>query len=187
MDLVEWQIRIAEGAKIDFLQEDLPLNGHAIELRVYAEDPENTFLPSIGTLEKYQMPKGPNIRVDNGYYEGQEIPIYYDPMISKLTVWGQNRGEAIQLLKKAILDYKISGVQTTLPFGLYVANHEVFKDGSYSTNFVEKYFYPSLDEDSNDPLAEMIGKAGLKVYLERVNDLTVPGHQGNEWLRKRRF
>ena len=126
LDLVEQQIRIARGEKLSVTQDDIKLNGHAIELRVYAEDPLNNFLPSIGTLTKYEKPVGEGIRVDDGYEEGMTIPIYYDPMIAKLVVHGKTRTEAIQKMLQAIKDYKIEGVATTLPFGTFVFEHDAF-------------------------------------------------------------
>ena len=130
IDLVEEQIKIARGEKLGFTQDDLSINGHSFELRVYAEDPLNDFLPSIGTLSKYIKPQGEGIRVDDGYEEGMTIPIYYDPMIAKLVTHGKDRTEAIQKMKAAIKDYKIEGVSTTLPFGTFVFEHEAFLSGN---------------------------------------------------------
>ena len=115
-DLVEWQIRVARGEKLPMSQEELKINGHAIEVRVYAEDTINGFTPDIGSLERYRIPAGENTRVDDAYLEGMEIPIFYDPMIAKLVVWGKDRNEAIQRTIKAIDHYQISGVKTTLDF-----------------------------------------------------------------------
>ncbi len=142
IDLVEQQIKIARGEKISFSQDDLKINGHAIELRVYAEDPENNFMPDIGNLEVYQVPTGEGVRVDDGFDQGMDIPIYYDPMIAKLVAHGNNRADAINKLKKAIDDYKIVGVKTTLPFGTFVLNHAAFTTGNFDTKFVENYFHP---------------------------------------------
>src|SRR6478735_5234208 len=124
IDLVEEQIKIARGEELSFTQDDLSINGHSVELRVYAEDPLNNFLPSIGTLSTYVKPMGEDVRVDDGYEEGMSIPIYYDPMIAKLITYGRDRTEAIQKMKAAIADYTIEGVETTLPFGNFVMDHE---------------------------------------------------------------
>jgi acetyl-CoA carboxylase biotin carboxylase subunit len=124
VDLVEQQIRVARGEVLSIKQEDLSIKGHALELRVYAEDPLENFLPSVGTLITYSPPQGERYRVDDGYVEGMEIPIYYDPMIAKLITYGDSREEAIELMKEAILHYKIEGIATTLPFGTYVCNHD---------------------------------------------------------------
>ncbi len=156
IDLVQEQIKIARGEKISFSQDDLKLNGHAIELRVYAEDPENNFLPDIGKLEIYITPKGDGIRVDDGFDEGMDIPIYYDPMIAKLIAHGNNRQDAIQKLLKAIQDYKIEGVKTTLPFGMFVLNHAAFTTGNFDTKFVENYFHPEKINQDELTLASVL-------------------------------
>ncbi|MFN5849660.1 MAG: acetyl-CoA carboxylase biotin carboxylase subunit, partial [Chitinophagales bacterium] len=142
LDLVKEQIKIARGEKLGFKQEDLKINGHALELRVYAEDPQNNFLPDIGKLEVYQKPEGLGIRVDDGFREGMDIPIYYDPMIAKLVAHGTDRADAINKMKRAIHDYKIRGVKTTLDFGLFVLNHPSFISGSFDTGFVDKFYKP---------------------------------------------
>ncbi|MCB9075008.1 MAG: acetyl-CoA carboxylase biotin carboxylase subunit [Chitinophagales bacterium] len=142
-DLVKEQIQIAEGKPLSFSQEDLKINGHSIELRVYAEDPNNNFLPDIGTLDTYQVPTGDGVRVDDGFDEGMEIPIYYDPMIAKLIAHAENRDAAIQKLLNTIDDYKIEGVKTTLGFGKFVLNHPAFISGDFDTKFVDNYFHPT--------------------------------------------
>lgn len=161
LDLVKEQIKIARGEKISFSQEDLSINGHAIELRVYAEDPQNNFLPDIGTLIEYKKPEGLGIRVDDGFREGMEIPIYYDPMIAKLVVWGKDRTEAIERMKRAIDEYRIKGVKTTLLFGKFVLNHPNFISGDIDTHFVEKYY-------NSDLLNETINEEEIKVISEFI-------------------
>jgi len=140
LDLVEWQIRVARGERLPKLQDELQINGHAIEVRVYAEDTLNGFTPDIGTLKRYRIPSGKNIRVDDAFEEGMEIPIYYDPMIAKLVVWGKNREEAIERCIAAIDNYQISGVKTTLDFGKFVLKHPAFRSGHFDTNFVKEHF-----------------------------------------------
>jgi propionyl-CoA carboxylase alpha chain len=174
VDLVELQIRVARGEALDIKQEDLKINGHALELRVYAEDPMNDFLPSVGNLEVYQLPVGKNIRVDNGFEEGMDIPIYYDPMLSKLITYGKTRAEAIQLMITAIDNYHIKGVQTTLPFGRFVCEHEAFKSGHFDTHFVKNYYSPSLLEEQHHKEAEIAAKIALKCYLEDQKLLRLP-------------
>ena len=148
LDLVKEQIRVAEGKPLSFKQEDIKINGHAIEVRVYAEDPKNNFLPDIGKLSTYKPPIGLGVRVDDGFEEGMEIPIYYDPMISKLIVHGKDRTEAIERMIRAIDDYKITGIETTLPFCKYVMKHESFTSGNFDTHFVKNYFTPEKLETS---------------------------------------
>ncbi len=151
LDLVKEQIKIARGEKLSFKQEDLAIKGHAVELRVYAEDPANNFLPDIGTLQTYRLPQGPGVRVDDGFEEGMEIPIYYDPMIAKLITYGKNREEAIERMIRAIDEYQITGIETTLPFGKFVMQHEAFTSGKFDTHFVKNYFQPeNLIEEKVD-------------------------------------
>lgn len=142
LDLVEQQIKIARGEKLTFTQEDLHINGHAIELRIYAEDPFDNFTPSINTLEIYSLPKGDGVRVDNGYVEGDTIPIYYDPMLAKLTVHASTRNGAIEKMLSAIQQYDIKGIASTLDFGAYVMKHPDFVTGKFDTNFVPKNWNP---------------------------------------------
>ncbi|MEN9941299.1 MAG: hypothetical protein RL286_795 [Bacteroidota bacterium] len=140
LDLVEWQIRVARGERLPKLQDELAINGHAIEVRVYAEDTLNGFTPDIGILKRYRIPSGRHIRVDDAFEEGMEIPIYYDPMIAKLVVWGKTREEAIERCIAAIDNYQISGVKTTLDFGKFVLKHPAFRSGNFDTNFVKDHF-----------------------------------------------
>ncbi|MDD3722684.1 MAG: acetyl-CoA carboxylase biotin carboxylase subunit [Lutibacter sp.] len=174
VDLVELQIKIARGEAIPFKQEDLKINGHALELRVYAEDPMNDFLPSVGTLSTYKIPVGKGIRVDDGFEEGMDIPIYYDPMLSKLITYGKTREEAIQLMIEAIGNYKIEGVFTTLPFGKFVFEHEAFRTGKFDTHFVKNYYTPKLLQAELDEEAKIAALVGLKIYLEDQKKLRIP-------------
>ncbi|MCC7465681.1 MAG: acetyl-CoA carboxylase biotin carboxylase subunit [Saprospiraceae bacterium] len=175
LDLVEWQIRVARGEKLGFKQEDLHINGHALELRVYAEDPLNNFLPSVGTLEKYRIPEGPGIRVDGGFEEGMEVPIYYDPMLAKLVVHGATRAEAIQKMKEAIAQYEVEGVATTLPFGRFVLDHPAFISADFDTHFVQLYYTSDKLVESQADSARVAALLGLRLHLEQRKKLTVPG------------
>ena len=140
LDLVEWQVRVARGEKLPKMQDELSIKGHAIEIRVYAEDSMNGFTPDIGNLRRYRVPSGRSVRVDDAFLEGMDIPIYYDPMIAKLVVWGETRKKAITRAIKAIDEYQISGLKTTLDFGKFVLKHEAFRSGHFDTNFVKHYF-----------------------------------------------
>jgi propionyl-CoA carboxylase alpha chain len=174
VDLVEQQIRIARGEKLRLLQEDLKIKGHAVELRVYAEDPMDNFMPSVGTLNKYSIPKGENIRVDNGFEEGMEVPIYYDPMLAKLITYGKTREEAIQLMLKAIKQYEVEGVMTTLPFGKFVFEHEAFRSGNFDTHFVKKYYSAEKLENEIEEEAKLAAIVALKQYLKDQQELRLP-------------
>ena len=143
LDLVREQLRIANGEYLGYSQHEVGLRGHAIELRVYAEDCANDFAPDTGTLAIYKRPQGPGVRIDDGIEEGMEVSIHYDPMIAKLIIMGETREIAIQRMIRAIEDYVIVGVETTLEFGKFVLNHPQFLDGNFNTHFVENHFRPN--------------------------------------------
>jgi acetyl-CoA carboxylase biotin carboxylase subunit len=174
LDLVEEQIKIARGEKLRMEQKDLKFKGHAIELRVYAEDSLNGFLPNVGELTTYGIPKGDNIRLDDGYEQGMEIPIYYDPMISKLITYGKDREEAIQTMIGAIDQYRIEGVETTLPFGKFVFEHEAFRKGTFDTHFVKSHFDPNDLKIVRDEEAKLAVLLALKLYQEEQKILRAP-------------
>ncbi len=140
IDLVEQQILVARGEKLGMAQKELTINGHSIELRICAENPLDNFAPDIGTLETYRRPNGDGIRVDDAFEEGMEIPIFYDPMIGKLVVWAEDRNAAIQRMKAAIEDFKISGISTTLSFGHWAIQQKAFVEGKFDTHFIQKYY-----------------------------------------------
>ncbi|MBA4058498.1 MAG: biotin carboxylase, partial [Marivirga sp.] len=170
LDLVKLQIRVAEGEEIPFRQEDVSINGHAIEIRVYAEDPSNNFLPDIGTLKTYRRPQGLGVRVDDGFEQGMEIPFYYDPMIAKLICHADTREAAIEKMIRAIRDYEITGLETTLGFCDFVMNHPAFRSGDFNTRFVENYFTPSVLRAGSFTNEEKIAAAlGAKLLDELTN------------------
>ncbi|MCE2963644.1 MAG: acetyl-CoA carboxylase biotin carboxylase subunit [Chitinophagales bacterium] len=187
LDLVKEQIKIARGEKLGFKQEDLKINGHALELRVYAEDPQNNFLPDIGKLEVYQKPEGLGIRVDDGFREGMDIPIYYDPMIAKLVAHGTDRADAINKMKRAIHDYKIRGVKTTLDFGLFVLNHPSFISGSFDTGFVDKFYKPEyLNYPVNEEQKEVLEKFFATFQQASPVELSrTPNKIASNWKKNR--
>ena len=181
IDLVEQQIKVARGEKLTFSQEDLSINGHALELRVYAEDTLDNFSPNVGTLTTYIRPEGEGIRLDDGYEQGMEIPIYYDPMIAKLITYGKTRDEAIQLMKEAITQYKIEGIQTTLPFGKFVCEHEAFTSGNFDTHFVKNYYSPDQIREQQAKEREVAALVGLKMYLEDNHKLRAVESSNSNW------
>ena len=185
LDLVELQIRVARGERLPFAQDDLKIHGHALELRVYAEDPMNNFLPSVGTLLKYRIPEGDGIRVDGGYEEGMEVPIYYDPMLSKLVVWGANRAEAIQKMKEAIAGYDVEGVATTLPFGQFVLDHPAFVSADFDTHFVQHYFSPDKLIERQQEEAQAAALLALRLHLDHKRRLKVVTPVSSNWKQKR--
>lgn len=191
LDLVEEQIRIARGEALRYTQDDLQILGHAMEVRVYAENPQNDFLPDIGRLQTYRRPHGPGVRVDDGFEEGMDVPIYYDPMISKLITYGRDRDQAIRRMIRAIDDYEITGLSTTLSFCRMVMEHEAFVSGKFDTHFVQTYFVPDELDAPLDDRAEIAAHLAAKTYNQSQN--THGGTSQNEgvataslWKQRRR-
>ncbi|WP_410219957.1 acetyl-CoA carboxylase biotin carboxylase subunit [Pedobacter sp.] len=188
LDLVKEQIKIARGEKLGFTQDEVKMNGHAIELRVYAEDPKNNFLPDIGRLQTYKTPQGNGVRVDDGFEQGMEIPIYYDPMIAKLITYGKDRKEAIERMIRAIDEYDITGIQTTLAFGKFVMQHEAFVSGKFDTHFVNKYFNSEslVNEKPDEALIAAIA-AVVALDKKETNSSESPVNAENSnWVRNRK-
>ena len=190
LDLVKEQIRIAAGEKLSFAQEDVKMRGHAIEIRVSAEDPKNNFLPEIGTLTTYVRPQGPGIRVDDGFEQGSDIPIHYDSMIAKLVVYGQDRPEAIARMKRAIDEYQITGIETTLGFCRFVLDHPAFLDGSFDTNFVVKHFNPEALQpqvsESEAEIAALVVSKLLQAKTVKPENAAARAASPSRWKANRR-
>jgi acetyl/propionyl-CoA carboxylase alpha subunit len=146
VDLVQLQLRVARGESLPFTQADLSQRGHAIECRVYAEDPDGGFLPSPGRIVGLRLPGGPGIRDDSGVEEGDEVPSYYDPLVSKLVAWGEDRATAIARLRRAVAEYRVVGIKTTLPFFARLLRHPDFVAGRIDTGFVDRMGRPADDE-----------------------------------------
>lgn len=187
IDLVEQQISIAEGNPLEFTQEDISFTGHSIELRVYAEDPLDNFLPSIGTLERYQLPAIKNVRVDNGYEEGQVVPIYYDPLLAKLVVYAEDRTQAIHKMKHAIGNYLVTGISTSLPFGKYVMEHPAFISGEFTTQFVDKHFSKEKFIESRKGEMEIAALASFYTLMKDKKKVHLPEGGDTEWRVNRKF
>ena len=188
IDLVKEQIKIARGEKLSFSQEDIKIIGHAVELRVYAEDPKNNFLPDIGNLQTYITPKGNGVRVDDGFEQGMDIPIYYDPMIAKLITFGKDREEAIFRMIRAIDEYEITGIETTLGFGKFVMQHSAFISGNFDTHFVAKYYNPDEELTVNKEEAEIAALLATKLWLTKSNNKTLSSvnEQKSAWQTNRK-
>jgi acetyl-CoA carboxylase biotin carboxylase subunit len=176
IDLVKQQIKIAEGHPLEIQQEKLIQRGHSIECRIYAEDPDNNFMPSAGKIYKITEPLGLGVRTDGYVYEGYEIPIYYDPMISKLIVWGANRDEAIRRMRRALYEYKITGVKTSIKYLERIMNTPDFIDGKYDTHFFEKNQEHLLAQDNCDDCDDIVVIAAYIDYLDKVNRV----HENNQ-------
>jgi acetyl-CoA carboxylase, biotin carboxylase subunit len=144
VDLVKEQLQIAQGERLSFSQDDLKLVGHAIECRVYAEDPAHNFAPSPGLIRYINLPQGPGVRNDQGVYAGYNVPVHYDPMLSKLIVHGRSREEAIARMRRALLEYRVEGIRTTIPFFTFIMEHPDFAAASFDTGFIDRIL-PELD------------------------------------------
>ena len=167
LDLVEEQNKIARGEKLSYSQDQVKLIGHAIEIRVYAEDPENKFLPDLGSLVHYKVPTGLGVRVDGGYEEGMAIPLTYDPMIAKLIVHAETRDLAIEKTLEAIDNYEIAGFSTTLGFCRFAIDHPEFRNGNFTINFVGDYFKP---EYLRKEVTDRIGANAFSVFKKYVKE-----------------
>ena len=185
VDLVEMQIRIARGEALPFTQEDLQIKGHALELRVYAEDPMNNFLPSVGKLVRYRPPVGEGIRVDDGFTEGMDVPIYYDPMLAKLVTYGDNREAAMRRMIEAIEAYEVEGVATTLPFGKFVCHHDAFRSGNFDTHFVKQYYQPEMLEEAMNEEARVAAALAKKLWLAEHQAVELPEPAKADWWEQR--
>jgi acetyl/propionyl-CoA carboxylase alpha subunit len=187
IDLAVEQIRVASGEKLSFGQEDVRIRGHAIECRIYAEDPSSGFLPSTGLLRSYQEPSGPGIRVDSGVYEGAEISVFYDPMISKLLSNGKDRKQAITRMLRALEEYRISGVANNIEFHKDILKHSEFIAANLSTHFINEYYRPA-----EEPISEVEEAAAVIAALtehEARNKLTLSPLKKNitsPWKMSRR-
>jgi acetyl-CoA carboxylase biotin carboxylase subunit len=171
-DLVREQINVAYGAKLSFSQEDVNWEGHAIECRVYAEDPENNFLPSPGKITRLRLPQGSGVRDDGGVYEGAEVSIYYDPMISKLAVYGRTRQEAIERMRRALREYEVGGIKTTLPFFREIMEDEEFISGRLDTSFINRYNERKKPKEPSETEKDMALIASALAYADKQKSVS---------------
>lgn len=167
IDLVREQINVAWGEKLSFTQDEIKMNGHAIECRVYAEDPENNFLPSPGKITRLRVPQGSGVRDDGGIYEGSEISIYYDPMISKFCVHGRNRAEAIDRMRRALQEYEVGGIKTTLPFFREVVEDAEFIAGNLDTGFISRFNDRKQKKEVDEETKDLALIAAALVFSEK--------------------
>ena len=183
-DLVRIQLAIAAGEKLTIKQDDVVLRGHSIECRVYAEDPAKNFMPSPGLITALNVPTGLGVRDDSGVYQGYEVPIHYDPMISKLTTWGSDRLEAIQRMARALGEYKIGGIRTNLLFHRRLMQNEAFREGDTDTGFIDKH--PELMASGGEPeqIDMALVAAAIKYYRDQTkssSEQTPAQSTGSRW------
>jgi acetyl-CoA carboxylase biotin carboxylase subunit len=171
VDIVKEQIRLAAGEKLIIRQKDVKQTGHAIECRIYAEDPDRNFIPCPGLITSLRVPGGPGVRDDSGVYAGFEIPIHYDPIISKLIAWGRDRSEAIARMKRALSVYVVTGVKTTIPFHIRVMNNRHFIEGDFDTNFIDKAFFRQEAERKFGGEGIALIAAAIHVYTDEQKSL----------------
>ena len=190
VDLVKQQIEIAAGERLAIRQEDVVPRGHAIEMRIYAEDPAHGFMPSIGRINRLVLPQGPGVRNENGVYEGYEIPIYYDPMLGKMVVWADSREEAIRRAHRALREYRCEPVRTNVDFLLWALAEPAFLDGSYHTKTIEQDFAPARlhQRDEEVELAAIAATIAAFNYRATVRYRTTEGEAAgaNAWRRAAR-
>ena len=181
IDIVKWMIKNAHGEKMPFKQSDLSINGHALECRVYAEDPEMNFLPSPGPLHYVKSPAGPGVRDDSSIYSGYEVTSFYDPMLSKLITWGENRQDAINRMSSALREYIVLGVKTNLGFLIRVMEEEEFKNAAIDTNYIERH--PELLKPETVEVEPALIAAAITMENTAVENNTVNGKsgQGSNW------
>lgn len=198
LDLVQEQFRVAAGLPLSFTQEQVVWRGAAIECRISAEDPENHFLPATGMVQALQEPSGPGVRVDSGLYAGLQVPLFYDPLLSKLIVWGSDRQQAVARLRRALDEYRIVGVRTTLPFARWLMDHPRYQAGDFSTDFIAEEWsershaqeaVPALSAGFAEPTPEQVAAlVGALLTQEQVQEeqtrrqpASAEGGEGNRW------
>lgn len=175
IDLVKWQIKIAAGMPLALKQEDISSRGWSIQCRIYAEDPDNDFMPSPGLITHLRTPSGGiGVRYDNGTYEGYEVPLEYDPLLSKLVTWGESREEAIQRMTRALSEYQVYGIKTTIPFFMRILDHPKFLSGDYNTHFIDTLEKAKDRRESQEEIVALI-TAGIKTYMENKSRPTSQG------------
>ncbi len=184
IDIVKEQLRTASGRKLRYAQEDVQIRGWAMECRIQAEDPYNDFLPSVGRVTSLYEPTGPGVRVESGIYEGFEVSLYYDPLIAKLVVWGETRGETILRMRRALKEYRIMGIKTTIPFYEQLLNSTRFIGGQFDTTFVENRFTPAEEEKEHHKEAAVI-VAALLAHRDRQRTVVrVASQHTSNWKRQ---
>jgi acetyl-CoA carboxylase, biotin carboxylase subunit len=184
IDIVKEQISVSSGEMLSFKQDHIRAHGHAVECRIYAEDPLNNFLPSVGKVQRLQSPSGPGIREDRGIQQGNEITVHYDPMISKLLAWGRSRDEALQRMDRALHEYLIQGVVTNIPACIHIIRHPSFKAGLYTTDFMNSEFDPNAlhTPADNEHIAVAIAAAiTLHEQKKKTRVLPIETNSKSRW------
>jgi acetyl-CoA carboxylase biotin carboxylase subunit len=183
IDLVKAQLRVARGEPLGITQDDLSPNGHAVECRIYAEDPARNFAPSPGLIRNLALPEGPGVRNDNGVYSGYTVPIYYDPMLSKLICHAATRGEAIDRMLRALQEYRVDGIKTTIPFFTFLMQHPDFRSANFDTSFLDRVV-PELDlqhRPASDATRDAALIAAAIMAFEDAQNVRLPEETESRW------
>ncbi len=188
VDLVKEQLRVAAGEALRFSQSDLAPSGHAIECRVYAEDPSRNFAPSPGLIRYINLPQGPGVRNDNGVYAGYTVPVHYDPMLSKLICHAGTRPDAIARMKRALGEYRVEGIETTIPFFTFIMNHPDFLAANFDTGFIDRIL-PGLaaPAEASGPVLDAAIAAAAIMAFEESQNVRLPENGGSAWKRTGRI
>ena len=189
VDLVKEQLRIARGEKLSFSQKDLRRLGHAIECRIYAEDPARKFAPSPGLIRYINLPQGPGVRNDQGVYAGYTVPVFYDPMLSKLIVHGENREEAIARMRRALAEYRVEGIMTTIPFFTFIMNDPEFQAGMFDTGYIDRIL-PDIDfahRPADDRHIDAAIAAAAILAFEEFEKVQLPADTASAWREAARI
>jgi acetyl-CoA carboxylase biotin carboxylase subunit len=182
IDIVKQQIRIASGFHLEYSQDDIRPQGASIECRIYAEDPKNNFLPSLGKITRFKNPEGPWVRVENYVYRGYDIPVYYDPLIAKVVTWGSDRKSAIARMSRALGEYIIEGIETTIPFHMWVMRDPQFASGSFDTSYIDKHYVGNATRAHREVPPEVaIIAASISALENRVPKSRTGRTQGSPW------
>jgi len=186
VDLVKEQLRVARGEKLSLAQDDLKPSGHAIECRIYAEDPARKFAPSPGVIRYLNLPQGPGVRNENGVYSGYTVPVFYDPMLSKLVCHAPTRGEAIERMRRALIEYRVDGIETTIPFFRFIMDHPDFRAANFDTGFIDRVL-PQLSLEAENGHADAAIAAAAIMAFEESQQVQLPEERDSAWKRTGRI
>ncbi len=185
VDLVKEQLRVARGEKLSLKQDELTPSGHAIECRIYAEDPSRKFAPSPGVIRYLNLPQGPGVRNENGVYTGYNVPVFYDPMLSKLIAHAPTRAEAIERMRRALVEYRVDGIETTIPFFRFIMDHPDFRAAKFDTGFIDRVL-PQMSLEAADGHVDAAIAAAAIMAFEESQQIQLPEESESRWKRAAR-
>jgi acetyl-CoA carboxylase, biotin carboxylase subunit len=187
VDLVKEQLRIARGEKITLARDRMTPSGHAIECRIYAEDPARHFAPSPGLIRYINLPQGPGVRNDNGVYAGYNVPVFYDPMLSKLACHAATRRETIARMKRALIEYRVEGIETTIPFFTALMDHADFLKGNFDTGFIDRNLAELTRERGENGHVDAAIAAAAILAFEESQQIRLPEPDKSAWRQAGRL